>query len=91
MKTTRALTFTLAGLLVLTAFAYALLNLRLPVASFFEYGIGSLASVALLALLVGEQEVTKRAEDEVRRHPAPPRRHSVQRCPQGHSPFVPAT
>ncbi len=78
MKTTRALLFVLAGLILLATFAFAVLNLSLPVASLFEYGTGTLFTAGLFSMLLTGEGASERP-------PAPPRNTGrtsrPERCP----------
>lgn len=50
MKTTRTILFSAATVLVLSTTAYVFTNVSLPVASFLEYGVGSLVALGLVAM-----------------------------------------
>lgn len=71
MKTTRALLSTLAALLALAAFGFALTDLSLPVTALFEYSAGTLVTAGLLTMLLTDVGTPKR---DLRPPSAPHRR-----------------
>lgn len=68
MTTTRATLLLTAGLATLALAAFAALELRLPVAEFFEYGTGTLVTAGLLTMLCGLDATPRRRT----RRPAAP-------------------